>query len=326
MFFLAVALAVAQSKVPHIQPLSRLMVAVEAESTPVASTQEFQGVLAPEVAFDRVLPSWNAKHRLGKLQLKVRVIGETKRTEWISVTGADARGPQWAFSNGELRLAFPGVRLEYRANYVPSVDGNWCLTLLAFNFANSKFFGPSGAPRRNVAWGRQVSFPEGRESWSAREPAIAVLLAQFRELLVPVPSSKPSNLFADLAYASSQGMGVAYQTRLTSIDDLEPWIAWEIPVVCWIQRTAAVDPVILLGFSHAGDPIVVRSTGQPLNLSRNTFEQLWLKTCRRVVMIYPSVVYTPADSKSLWLMGHGKDAPNHLTTPSGGGDSPVRQP
>ena len=113
-------------------------------------------------------------------------------------------------------------------------------------------------------------------------------------------------------------MADAYQTRLTSVADLEKWIAWEIPVICWLNQPSKPARLLLTGFTAVGDPIVAEPKGKPKPMARAAFEQGWLGSFRRVAIIHPSVVYTPADEKSIWMMGHSKDAPNHLENPGGG--------
>jgi hypothetical protein len=306
--------------VPHIQPLSRWMAAVEAESTTVSQPQHFEGVLAPEVAFDRVLPSWNCKHHPGQMKLEVRVEGPKGQSNWILLTAGTSKGPNWWFSDGELGLKFSGARLRYRATFVPDPQNGCSLTLLAFNFANSKFFGPSPGPKRNVAWGRSVALPEAVSINTVNDPFVKMALSAFQDLLLATPPSVPTSdsILNALALASAQGMVEAYQTRMTSIADLERWIAWEIPIICWLDDGNQPRRVLLTGFTATGDPLLAEPGKGPRKVSRAAFEQSWLGSFRRVAIIHPSVVYTPADEKSIWMMGHSKDAPNHLGNPGGG--------
>jgi hypothetical protein len=296
------------------------MAAVEAESTAVTQPQHFAGILAPEVAFDRVLPSWNCKHQLGQMKLEVRIEGAKGQSNWILLTGGPSKGSNWQYSDGELRLQFSGARLRYRATFVPNPENGNSLTLLAFNFANSKFFGPSPAPKRNLAWGRSVSFPQNGTIQTVRDPLVTMALSAFQDLLVPTPSPalNGNSIVETLALASGQGMAHAYQTRLTSIADLEKWIAWEIPIICWLDQGRKPNRVLLTGFTRSGDPLVAEPGKAAQTMSRDAFERSWLGSFRRVAIIHPSVVYTPADEKSIWMMGHSKDAPNHLANPGGG--------
>jgi hypothetical protein len=306
---LILAWQVAQT--PHTQPLSRLVVAVEEESSLLDTPeQSFSGVIDPEVAFDRVLPAWNAKRGTGKMRLEVRVQSDGTRTGWISLTSGNQTGPFGKYFDSELRLLVPGRRLEYRATFRPNPSSPRRLTLLTFNFANRRFFGPSPAPKRSVAWGRVLPTP------TKSAAPLDAILDHFRGLLPSAPEPVQGAWLAKFAAASAQGMVVAYPTRLTSISDLEPWIAWEIPVLCWLNDGTVR---ALWGFSKSGDPILLgtKSPNRLETFPRARFEAAWLGTQRRVAFVYPAVIYTPADVRSIWMMGHHKHAPNHLAPPGG---------
>lgn len=112
------------------------------------------------------------------------------------------------------------------------------------------------------------------------------------------------------AYAASQGFE-AYVTRFTSMRQLEPWIAADVPLVisyAWPENglTGAPIPsskghlVVLVGFDAQGNPII-NDPAAPSNeevqrtYQRSQVEPLWLKHSGGMAyIIYPSNHQVPA--------------------------------
>jgi len=106
------------------------------------------------------------------------------------------------------------------------------------------------------------------------------------------------------AYAASRGME-AYVARFTSLAQLEPWIAADVPVVmsiAWGKKDLTGAPVsssdghliVLVGFDSAGNPVVndpAAATNEDVQRTyfRDQLETVWLENSGGTVyLIYPT--------------------------------------
>ena len=115
------------------------------------------------------------------------------------------------------------------------------------------------------------------------------------------------------AYAGSfEGMR-AYVTRISSIGDLEGWIAAGIPVICSVsyhllEGKPANGPdghlVVLVGFTASGDPVFNdpgRSEAVRQVCKRADFLAAWGNSRHTVYLVYPEGSAVPASRFGQWL-------------------------
>ncbi len=265
--------------------------------------------VAPDLGFDEIIPSWNVSLApQARLKIEIKVPGQK---DWLPVGGL----PLSLDSSPSVRdlIHLPGLvrQLKVRITLKQPGPGQSILRLVAFSFSNSKFFGPSPAANHSAAWGQVEKLPSVSKPSSATElllrywsdalgtPNLYSDLAMFTRLTTGHPS-------LEVAYAGGLGTMLAYRTRATALQDVESWTQRSVPVLCDLGQGNTARTVIVVGFSLDGDPVVIDPSRsfQPTATPRKMFERDWLQTKRTLTMILPWAVYTPPDTKGIFLHGH----------------------
>lgn len=185
---------------------------------------------------------------------------------------------------------------------------------------------PTGlmAPGSPALWGKELAvtscsqmvYADGGEVWCS-PTSVAMVLAYYRR---GTPVCEPGvratvagvydwvydghgNWLFNTAYAATHGLE-AVVARFTSLADLEPWIAADVPVVfsfAWKEGELEGAPLpksnghlaVLVGFDENGDPIVNDPAAQQDEGVRRVYpraqlERLWLgNTAGTVYLIHP---------------------------------------
>ncbi len=231
-------------------------------------------------------------------------------------------------------LAKPAQKAELRLNLTNTGDGHPKLKLVTFA-AFQKGDPTPDVPTRVPAWGQilnvpqraQGSYPNGGVLCSPT--SLSMVLWHYGntlnrpELNRDVPEVEDhvwdtayagaGNWPFNTAYAGSFKGLTAYVTRFGSISDLEKWIDAGYPVICSVafsliqglplSPTESGHLVVLVGFSHAGDPIFndpAQKDSVRKTYKRADFEKAWLHSSRTVYLVYPDGVRVPGGN-GMWI-------------------------
>ncbi|MEQ1935977.1 MAG: C39 family peptidase, partial [Fimbriimonadaceae bacterium] len=115
------------------------------------------------------------------------------------------------------------------------------------------------------------------------------------------------------AFAGSVPGIRAYVARLWNIEQLESWIAREIPVVCSVSYDLLKGKgqkgksdghlVVLVGFTAEGNP-VFNDPGRNavrMTYNRQDFELAWRSSGNTCYMIYPKLYAPPENRERCWV-------------------------
>ncbi|MEQ1823025.1 MAG: C39 family peptidase [Fimbriimonadaceae bacterium] len=303
------------------------------------SSGTWTGSFDPEILWDELVVSWNCSLSPGAtLQVKVCPQGSTK---WYSLgTWANERARRTSTKNqvdelakvdtDTLILKQPSQKLVARLE----LSGAGNVEFLTLSFRNKS------APVINVigdksVWGKvleapmraQMSYPDGKVICSATATSMAlgywskVLNREVVDQDVPLVCEGvfdkgwdgTGNWAFNTAYAGTIPGMRAYVARLWSIEQLERWIARDIPVVCSVSYDLLRGKgekgksdghlVVLVGFTPEGDPVfndpgknVVRMT-----YKRADFRSAWQSSGNTCYLIYPQFYASPENRERCWL-------------------------
>jgi uncharacterized protein YvpB len=295
----------------------------------------------PKMDWDEMIASWNI-HARAPAELTVCAIVSGQRFclgVWRQPGGKSTsvdgqKNEVGRVSTDTLQLVKPARTVDIE------------LTLKGAD-ATLKFFGisflNSSAPREGVAaepaaYGRtlnapmisQMAFPRGKELcsptsvtmdlryWSEKleRPDLSAEVPHVSDCVWDEAFKGAGNWPFNTAFAGSLPGVRAYVTRLSTVAELEQWIAAGIPVVCSASLPMLEGKprphgdsghlVLLVGFEKNGDPIFndpgwtheIRHT-----YKRENFEAAWDTSKRTVYMIYPESTKVPEDRLGHWFAG-----------------------
>ncbi|WP_295817540.1 peptidase C39 family protein [uncultured Deinococcus sp.] len=268
------------------------------------------------VAFDELVPSWNAVTPAGgsvKIEVRAQVGGAWSR--WFSF-GTWSSGGDRASVDGQKDAAgqvlTDTVRLTRRATvyqYRATLRGaGTVVRLLGFNTADrARFTAGLGQPGNRASWGKvvdvprrsQMIYPDGGEAWCS--PTSVSMILAHHGVNVTVPQAArgtfdrvydgTGNWPFNTAYAGALGLR-AFVTRLPNLAAAEVYTAARQPLAVslgWKKGELPGAPIesssghlmVLVGFDSHGNP-VLNDPAAPDNASvrrtypRAAFEKLWL--------------------------------------------------
>jgi len=300
-------------------------------------------------AFNEVIASWNVqKAEQAAMSLDVRAHTPTGTTKWYRLGNWSLDGVHADRASVEkqkdldgnvftdtLHLAKPADTFDIQVTMKTLGDGPRPeLKLLTLSFTGGKS-AMNDHPVRSAAWGKvidvpkraQGDYPNGGVLCSAT--STSMLLAHWAKQLnrpeidrdVPdvvtgvwdkVYDGAGNWPFNTAFMGSFEGMR-AYVSRLSSIADLEKWIAADLPIACSVDfdqlrgkpsAAGSGHVVVLVGFDENGDPIfndpakkgIVRFT-----YKRSDFELAWLYSNRTVYIVHPDAVKPPEGGRGMWI-------------------------
>ena len=266
----------------------------------------------PQMGFDEIIPSWNVSLAPNaKLSFAIRPVAAGK-TDWIEIGTCPALPTTKPPAMELIHLKSLVREVKIRMTLTQPLPGQTMVRLLAISVSNAKFFGPSGIETKVPAWGVIEPLPEPDHPMTATE-----LMLRYWSQALGVPKLYADldsfdrltggNLTLQVAYAGSVGTMLAYRTRATAILDIESWTQRSVPVICDLGSGTGLKRVIVTGFNLAGDPVLLNPlihATKPISMIRDSFELQWLKSKRSLTMILPYAVYTPPDTKGVFLHGH----------------------
>lgn len=299
----------------------------------------WEGSFDPEIPWDELVVSWNCDLR-GEATLTVKVCPQGS-PRWYSMgVWANSRGARSSVKDQRddfgkvdtdtLILNQPGQKLAARLEL--KGKGTFELLSLTFRRKNTSPPGTIGDPSARgktleAPQRAQMSYPNGNVICSAT--ATSMVLGYWAKFLnraivdqdVPVVCEGvfdrgwdgTGNWAFNTAFAGSVLGMRAYVARLWSIEQLERWIARDIPVVCSVSYDLLKGKgvkgrsdghlVVLVGFTPEGDPVfndpgknVVRMTYKRLD-----FSAAWQSSGNTCYLIYPQLYSAPENRERCWL-------------------------
>ena len=306
--------------------------------------------------FTELIPSWNAETPTGTwVEIRARVRIDDRWTGWYafgSWSTDDARGRRESVANQRdddgrvltdtLRLRSPAGAYQLALTLYADDPAQPPAVLMAAGLASR----PSETVRDLAAdrstWGTvlevpersQMVYPNGGPVWCS-PTSTSMVMAYWADrtgtpsLVRPVPEVAAAvydpvyrgngNWSFNTAYAARDGL-TAYVSRMSSVAQLERWIAAGVPIVVSIAWNAGELPnaavpstdghmLVVVGIDRNGqvvvnDPAADPRLGQSVRrvYDRARFEALWLNhSAGTVYLIHPSTQTAPeADAYGSW--------------------------
>lgn len=312
---------------------------------PNGETVVTSGEIDPQLSWDELVVSWNADTPAGAyLTLEAMVIYPDRKTKpyvmgrWSPDPAAHPRESvkSQKDSDGDVQtdtmvVTRPGGKVQLTVTLGDGAKPRF----MGLSFLDSKA-PPADLSSERQGWGKTLDVPErcqlsykGGEGWCSPTSTSMALAYWAKQLKrpeldrdVPIVAAEvfdknwpgTGNWPFNTAFAGSFPGMRAYVTRLSSVSELEEWIAAGVPVVLSLSYRLLHEKgksdghiVVLAGFTPSGQP-VINDPWEHLEkgdrvrqvCKRENVERAWAVSKNTVYLIYPETWPVPPNRYSHW--------------------------